>query len=255
MIRGERQKEAITKVLEAIINDNEADACFLKGSIARGEDDEYSDVDFYCLPKNIDSFLNKRITYLQSYKPILHVEEVSFACPQMICIYEDGLCFDLLTTTLDKLNNDDQIKVLYDPQNLLENYQTQFLKLKPQDVGNLINQFSFTILEYHQAFNRNDEIRALRLAHYLFGYYTKLIRYFVEPEKAKIGVKGFTKIIDYPNYQKYLEILKMLKYQSSLVAVQMMIAEVDNLVMQLPIKVAEFINMDFYLYSKNLSFI
>lgn len=256
MIKGEKQSQAITKVSQAIIKENLIDAIFLKGSIARGEDDEYSDVDLYCIvsSNNYDTFLNRRLSYLQSYKPILHTQNVDFVGPQIICIYEDGLHFDLYTITFDKINHYDQIKVLYDPNNILEEYKTQYLQLQPEEVGDLINEFSFTLIEYYQAYHRKDEIFALRLAHYLFGFYTELIRYFIEPNKARIGVKGFKNITNYPNYKKYLEVLKNLHYQTSIIAVQLMVIEVDNLVLQLPVKIAEYLNIDFFLFSKNLIF-
>jgi hypothetical protein len=147
-----------------------------------------------------------------------------------------------------------QIKVLYDPQDLLSSYQSNKLKLQPQDVANIVHELSFSILEFYQAFSRKDDVWALRLAHYIFGYYTNLIRYFIEPEKSKIPVKGFKKITNYENYKKYQDICKALTYSTSLLAVQMIVIEVDNLVMQLPIKVAEYLNIDFFLYCKNLIF-
>lgn len=44
-----RTYDAIQKVSKSIIEDNICDAIIVKGSIGRGEDDEYSDVDMYAI--------------------------------------------------------------------------------------------------------------------------------------------------------------------------------------------------------------
>lgn len=58
-----RTYEAIEKVSNAIIADGLCEAILVKGSIGRGDDDEYSDVDMYVVVKNeiLKSFLEKRI--------------------------------------------------------------------------------------------------------------------------------------------------------------------------------------------------
>ena len=91
------QYDAINIIAKAIIDDGLVEACYLKGSIARQEEDEYSDVDLYCLVslENEATFLKKRIQYLETYKPILFFEEVNFVGPQLVCVFENGLHFDL----------------------------------------------------------------------------------------------------------------------------------------------------------------
>lgn len=67
-----RTYEAIEKVSNAIIKDGLCEAILIKGSIGRGDDDEYSDVDMYVVVRNdqYENFLNKRIGYLTKYRPV-----------------------------------------------------------------------------------------------------------------------------------------------------------------------------------------
>lgn len=118
-----RQIDAIEKVYSAIMKDNLARAIFLKGSIARDEYDEYSDVDFYCLvhENKKEEFLNSRLAYLENYKPLIYYSYANFVGPQIVGVFEDGLHFDLYTVTCDSLTKTDKVKVLYDPEGLLKN--------------------------------------------------------------------------------------------------------------------------------------
>ncbi|MDI6740210.1 MAG: nucleotidyltransferase domain-containing protein, partial [Candidatus Edwardsbacteria bacterium] len=115
------QQEAINKISRAITSDNFVRAIFFKGSLGRGEGDQYSDVDFYCILKEDkrDEFLKKRIDYLQTYKPLIYWSESNFVGPQIIGVFNNGLHFDLYSIMLNELQYTDGIKVIYDPEQLL----------------------------------------------------------------------------------------------------------------------------------------
>lgn len=68
------QMAAVEAVLRATLKCPEVGGVFLKGSLAKGTADEYSDVDFYCLvePVDVSSFLRKRFDLLQSYRPMIY---------------------------------------------------------------------------------------------------------------------------------------------------------------------------------------
>ena len=61
------QQAALKAISESLVEDPLVQAVFVKGSIARGEEDEFSDIDLYCLVKEEDKgdFLNKRIGHLE----------------------------------------------------------------------------------------------------------------------------------------------------------------------------------------------
>jgi len=76
-----RTYKAITAISNRIIEDGLCDAIILKGSIGRGDDDEFSDVDMYLVvsSENMDVVMCKRSEYLSAYKDIVYFEDVNFA--------------------------------------------------------------------------------------------------------------------------------------------------------------------------------
>ena len=88
-----RQFEAIEAVSASLKSDDCVKAIFVKGSIGRGEFDEYSDVDLYCLVEEMDvnDFLSRRLKHLRAYREILFYEDLFIIAPQMIAVYEQSL--------------------------------------------------------------------------------------------------------------------------------------------------------------------
>lgn len=249
-----KQYDAINIISKTIVDDGLVEACFLKGSIARQEEDEYSDVDFYCLvsPENVNKFLDKRLSYLETYKPILYLEEVNFVGPQLVCIYEDGLHFDLYMQTLGNLNHADQALVIYDPKKLLENYKHEELVLTNQELGKLVNEFSYTLMDVYTAFKREDFIFSYKLVNVLHSLYTQVLRSFVDPKRSKIPCKGLIKNLSETELKDYLEVIKLIKYDKLLIATKALIMKMQELIGNLPIKIAEVVNYDFFLFAKKL---
>lgn len=87
-----RTYDAIDVISKKVIEDNLCDAILLKGSIGRGDDDEYSDVDMYLIvsPEKWDAVLEKRTEYLSAYGEMIYLEDVNFGLPQKVAIYVNG---------------------------------------------------------------------------------------------------------------------------------------------------------------------
>lgn len=248
------QYDAINKITEAAIKDGLVDACFLKGSIARGQEDKYSDVDLYFIVsnENKDIFLKKRIQYLETYQNILYYSFVNFVGPQIVCIYENGLHVDLYTLTLDNINEYDNILVIHDPYEILKNYQAKPLSLTDSEIGKLINEFSYTLTEFYNAYKRKDLLFSFKLANYLHSDYTQLKRAFVDANNSKIASKGFLKHLEGDELKQYLNVTRLVKYDTSLVAVKMLVILLNDLIINLPISIAEHVNIDFFFFCKKL---
>jgi predicted nucleotidyltransferase len=249
-----KQYEAVEAVAKRIVSDGLAQALLLKGSLARERADEYSDVDFYAIvsEENRQAFLGKRLDYLNAYMPILYHSEANFVGPQIVCVFENGLHFDFYTVTREQLNSFDQIAVLYDPMHLLDDYQPLPLSLSPEEIGKLVGSLCFTALEFHSAYMRQDGLFALRLANHIAADLGMYLRTVYDPEFAKIGLKGFGSHLEDTVKRNYLEIQKKLKTDTVLEAVQLMFALLDSYISNLPIKIAEHLNFDFYFYIKRL---
>jgi predicted nucleotidyltransferase len=111
-------EKALHAVVESLKTDDLVEAIFLKGSMARKEHDNYSDIDLYCLvsDENVEPFLPNRIKHLESYKKLLFVDDIYIIAPQILAVYVDLVHIDLFTVTLENIIAKDKIEILYDPK-------------------------------------------------------------------------------------------------------------------------------------------
>lgn len=246
-----RQYQAIEKISKKVIDDNLCQAILLKGSLARETEDEYSDVDLYLIASenNLENVLIKRIEYLNSYLPIMYHTFVSHN-NQVICVYDDGLHVDLYVTTLNKLSRSDDIAIVYDPNHLLSNYVKVPLMFSPNEIGELINSFLFTSLDFYRAYKRKDFIYSFRVANHMSAILGTFLRTYFDPDFAKLGLKGFLEKVDAETKKKYYEILKKMKIDTVLESVKMMFVLFEGYMIKLPLKIAEHVNFDFFIYAK-----
>lgn len=112
-------------LLESLKDDQYIEAVFLRGSIARDEHDEFSDIDLYCVVKeeHIEAFLPQRIRHIEAYKKTLFVDDIYIIAAQLLVVYEDMIHIDLFTVTPNGISNKDVIKILFDPNGILPSKQ------------------------------------------------------------------------------------------------------------------------------------
>lgn len=242
-----KQLDAISKIVPILIEDNAVRAIFLKGSIARGEMDEFSDVDFYCLveKEEIENFLAKRVTYMRHYRPLMFLEEVNFVCPQVVGVFDDGLHFDFYTVTVDSLNRTGEIKVLYDPERLLSQYRAESLAMTDDDIVKCFNSISFTMLEFVAAYNRKDLVWASRLGSHLTGDVSLILRYIYDPDHAKLGLKRLNKKLDKDKQSKLTNAVDLLGPSYLPQGVALLAEIVNELLEELPKEITDKMNKTF----------
>ncbi|MCM2607016.1 nucleotidyltransferase domain-containing protein [Rossellomorea marisflavi] len=109
-----KQKNAVEAIAESLKKDKRVKSIFLKGSMGRGEEDEFSDVDLYCLVEEEDlaSFVQDRIRHLEAYGKLLFHDDLFIIAPQIIAVYEDLLHVDLFTVTEKTFKQKDYFKVI-----------------------------------------------------------------------------------------------------------------------------------------------
>lgn len=192
-----RTYDAIEKVSSAIIKDNICEAVFLKGSIARGDDDEYSDVDMYVIvsEEKMEEFLSKRLDYLTSYKPVIYYSYVNFVGPQIVVIFDDGLHFDLYAVTKGKISTLDKAKIIYDPHGLMNNYVPEIMYLKKDDYVEMFNDVLYSFIEADAAYKRKNYPWASRILDQSIAWCAILLRYIYEPEHAYLGLKKINEVL------------------------------------------------------------
>ncbi len=193
------QWEAVEVILEAVKQCPEVRAAFLKGSLALGIADEYSDVDFYCLvdATQMQQFLKKRLQLLEKYRPLIYYSESNFVGPQIVAVFDNGLHFDLYTVTMKTFPRVGQFQVLYDPDHLLDGFmaETTDHSLTWEQVERCFNSFSFSMLEFHSAWCRGDIAWSTRLASHLAGDLGVVLRHCYDPSNAQLGTKRLESVM------------------------------------------------------------
>lgn len=242
-----RQYEAVEIISNAILEENLVESIFLKGSLARGNEDEFSNIDMYCLVKgdNYDLFLERQIKILRKYDSIVFSKNDD---KHLICVFENGILLNLYVLRPTELDFYDDLVVIFDPKGLLNNYQKISLEYKPIEVGELLDSFLLTSLEFYNSYKREDLIYSLTLTSKLFESLGIFIRIKYDSDYAKLGLKQF--VLDNVVRDKYLDIARKLKITSVLECVKMIYVLLDNYINNIPILFAEYINFDFYAYTK-----
>lgn len=248
-----KQLEAVGVISEVIKNDSAVRAIFLKGSIARNDLDDYSDVDFYCIVKDdeMEDFLKRRLAYLKQYRPLIYWSEVNFVGPQIVAVFDNGLHFDFYTVALETLQKTDEIKTIYDPDKLLSDYKAESLTISGDDFIDTFDGFTFTLLEFEAAYCRNDLIWASRLASHLSGELSIILRYLYDKNNAKLGFKRLYKCLDADLYNKMVEAMDLLGPSSLPKGVVQLVEIADELIEKLPKEISSKINRTFFNYMSN----
>jgi len=243
-----KRHNAIKKVKEAILKDDLVEALFLKGSIARGDDDDYSDVDMYVVvsPEKQDLFLTKRIQYLEAYMPLIYWSESNFVGPQIVGVFEDALHFDLYTVTLNTIPQTDDIKILYDERGLLDFYRKKPLSISSADVVENIHKFTFVLLEFEAAYMRKDFIWSVRLLYVLSAHLSFVVRYIYDENNSQLALKRLYKVIPGNVYNDFIDIFENATPSNVLNSVKMIVSLAEKQMETLPREISSEINMKFF---------
>lgn len=186
----------INEALEAIVHNLKKDtvvqAIFLKGSIGRGEEDEHSDIDLYCLveEKVVEQFLPNRITHLEAYKPLLFHDDIFIIAPQILAVYENLVHVDLFTVTEDTYIEKDYIKILYDPHKKLEKFKTkQTLTLSEEEFQDSVDDVAWFLFQYKKSAARGNDTWSVSMLHQVMNHLSIILLHHYKPKRAQLGMK------------------------------------------------------------------
>lgn len=246
------QKEAIQQVSLVLKGDSAVRAVFLKGSHARGEQDDYSDVDMYCLVHSdkLEGFLSRRVGYMESYKPLIYHTESNFVGPQIVGVFEDGLHFDLYTVTEESLKHTDEIFVLHDPEGLLLEYKAEMFSITDGEATRILSEFTFSLLEFEAAFHRKDLLWAHRLGSHMASDLMIVLRHLEDPSKARLGIKGMHRQITPKQLDLLTEALKGLNPDELPKGVQKLVEIASELIVNVSERLDESWNQPFFDFMK-----
>lgn len=244
------QLNAIHTLSQALIKDKAIRALFLKGSLARGDGDEYSDVDLYCLVHDhaVESFLERRTDYLLKYGELLFWTEVDHVGPQIVAVFSNGLHIDLYTVTAGTLQQTDAIKILYDPEGLLSNFQGSFFELNKMELVKRFESLSFLLLEFEAAYKRKNMIWASRLASHISSEVVLLVRHVYDPKRAQLGFKKINNHLPQNVYQSLSAALDEISPTKLPNGLLKLLDIIERVITQLPPDVSDDLNFPFYKY-------
>lgn len=197
-----RTYDAIEQISKKIINEDICDAILLKGSIGRGDDDEYSDVDMYVIvsEEKMEQFLNNRIEYLLAYKSIVYYSYANFVGPQIIVIFEDGLHFDLYAVTKESLPTTDEAKIVYDPKGLMNDYVPQIKYMEKSTCVEMFNDILYNFIEADGAYKRGNYPWTSRILNHSIAECSILLRYIYDNKHAYLGLKKINEVLPVEKY-------------------------------------------------------
>lgn len=243
-----KQWDAVNSILPYICKDKAIRAVFLKGSIARGDIDEYSDVDFYCLVSEDEQedFLKRRIGYMENYRPLIYTSEANFVGPQVVGVFDNGLHFDLYTVTQDTLKRTDEVKILYDPEELLKDYVPEKLGVSGHALAEYFNEISFTLLEFEAAYCRGDLVWASRLGSHISGDLSIILRNIYDSDNAKLGMKRLNRKMDKVMLERYSKAMDLLGPSYLPQGVVILIDIMGDIIVKLPEEAQAGINVAFF---------
>lgn len=196
-----QQELAVEKICTSLKKDNLVKAIFLKGSMGRGEHDEYSDIDLYCLVGNEDEdlFLNKRLEHIKAYREIIFYDDIYIIAPQIIVVFDNLLHLDLFTVTEQNFTEKDYFKVLHDPNNLLEQFnETQSLEVSKSEFSDSATDIAWFLFQYKKAIERGNDIWAVRMLTNVMEHLARVLLYKYCPERAQLGLKTLNQAL--PNH-------------------------------------------------------
>ena len=201
------------KITTSFKRDPLVQAIFLKGSMGRGEHDEHSDVDLYCLVNEEDKkeFLANRVEHLRAYRDIILMDDIFIVAPQIIAVFDDWLHIDLFTVTKESFVGGDIFEVLYDPHHLMDEFmETQGLALTEDEYRDDVLDVGWFLFQYSKSAARGNDIWSVRMLTNVVHHLGRVLLYRYAPERAKLGMKTMERSLPESVVSELTEIIELI---------------------------------------------
>ncbi|WP_445509354.1 aminoglycoside 6-adenylyltransferase [Rossellomorea marisflavi] len=173
-----KQKIAVEAIADSLKKDGRVKSIYVKGSMGREEEDEFSDVDLYCLVEEHDltSFLQDRLQHLEAYGKLLFHDDLFIIAPQIIAVYEDLLHVDLFTVTEKTFKQKDYFKVIYDPEGKLSPFErSQNLLLSDAEFNEFAGDTGWFLFQYLKAMRRGNDLWAAEMLQHTMRNFSSVL--------------------------------------------------------------------------------
>lgn len=242
-----KQYDLINKIIDQLVNKDYIQYAFLKGSLASGNEDVYSNVDMFVklkLEKEEEFFANY-IQILESYKDILFSKQYEFELIKVI--YIDSLNLNIhFVDELKYLSINDPIVKLHDPDNILDDIYDYSLELSDKEIADIVDEMSLKCYDFYRLFLRNEYTVIMDVVSKIHELYSYVLHYYYSKENSKLGIKKIFNNMDVEGRKRYIAILKEWKLDSVKNCVLMMMEDVYNIVCGFNINIANHLNFDFF---------
>lgn len=198
-----RLDEAIARITGAAVADGLCEAVLLKGSIARGEADEFSDIDLYLVtsPQNRDAVLARRERYLAAYGDIVFLEDVDFGLPQKVAIFSDALHVDLYVAEPQQVGSLDPVVAAYDPAGLFKDVTPTRPDVTDEELCRHFSSALYCLVEASSAYGRQNDAWAAKIVSDAVGELSSCLRSLYDRRYAFLGLKKINEVVPVEDYQ------------------------------------------------------
>lgn len=189
-----------------------------------------------------------------SYNVLLHDEHNQNENHDFSTYYfENGLNYNIYYLYDYSYFTKNNIVSLYNPLNIIENFNTQKFPLTNKEFANTIEKFCKEVFEFYNLYIQDDKIGAYSKVVLSQKVFVLIYRGFYDSTNAK---KEFidTKLMNIKFYNNLLILLKSLKFDNMLEHIQMLINEIDKMINQIPVNIITLFNFDFYTHTRKLIF-
>ncbi|CAM3827064.1 aminoglycoside 6-adenylyltransferase [Mesobacillus thioparans] len=185
--------EALSVLTNTLVKDKRVQAIFVKGSLGRGEQDEHSDLDLYCLVDDVDlsPFLQTRVSQLETYGKLLFYDDIYIVAPQIIAVYENMVHVDLFTVTDETFVEKDFFQVIHDPQNRLKKFEaSQTLQLSAVEFQDAVDDVAWFLFQYQKSAARGNDLWSVNMLNHVMTNLSRVLLHRYKPDRAQLGVKA-----------------------------------------------------------------
>jgi len=168
----------------------------------------------------------------------------------MRCVYDNGVIIYLYVIRFKDVKPLRNILIISDFREFLKNKMIITDGVSIKEIGDLINQFSFLLVKFYNQYRSDDSLSMLSSATKLAMTLGKFLRAKLDKENGRQGLKDIYLNLPEAYSKKYRQVVQSLKIDNLLEAVKMMMVIFDGFMNDMTIDLAEIVNIDMYLFTK-----
>jgi len=249
-----KQTNLINSFLNDLIQYNLIDACFIGGSFGRDKNNNFSNIDLYILLlEDISSRYQKiKFELLEKYDVISYDKMLTQPKPIEIIVFHDGCILKIHYLNKDHIIElDINQKILYDPKHLLKQTNENQNKMTEEEIGELVDNLALQSLEFYRNYLNNEYPICLHLLSDIHYQYSIIKHYVKDEENARLGSKEIMNCFNQVERKKYIEIIRNYSFDKMKECIQLILNDLYEDLIQMPISIASRFNIDFFEFVKS----